>query len=74
MKKTQYSSPVREEFRSQFVIANDELLIKSLGGPTKVAKLLGYDKFGGAQRVSNWMRRGIPAKVKLEHPNIFLNK
>ncbi|MGL4588439.1 MAG: hypothetical protein ACRCVQ_15690 [Acinetobacter ursingii] len=49
--------------------ADKEVLLK-LGGSTKVAELLGYkDK----QRVQNWMKRGIPAKVKLEYPHLFLN-
>lgn len=49
--------------------ADKEILLK-LGGSTKVAELLGYrDK----QRVQNWMKRGIPAKIKLEYPHLFLN-
>lgn len=51
----------------------DQDLIRSLGGPTEVAKRLGYDKKpGGVQRVHNWLSRGIPAKVKLEHADLFL--
>ena len=49
--------------------ADKEILLK-LGGSTKVAELLGFkDK----QRVQNWMKRGIPAKVKLEYPHLFMN-
>ncbi len=45
----------------------------ALGGPTKVAGLLGFDKAkGGVQRVQNWMTRGIPPKEKLARPEIFL--
>jgi hypothetical protein len=52
---------------------NDIEIIKSLGGTTKVAELLGYDKkAGGVQRVNNWIYRGIPPKVKLEFPDVFL--
>jgi hypothetical protein len=52
----------------------DKNLILSLGGPTKVCSLLGFDKAkGGAQRVQNWMTRGIPPKVKLDYPDLFLN-
>lgn len=47
-------------------------IIKGLGGPTKVAELLGYEKHGGPQRVQNWMARGIPAKVKVERPDLFM--
>jgi hypothetical protein len=51
----------------------DKDLIRELGGPTKVAELLELDKEkGGVQRVANWMSRGIPAKVKLAYPNLFL--
>lgn len=51
----------------------DSELIRHLGGPTKVAELLGYDKgAGGVQRVQNWIERGIPARVKLQHPDVFL--
>ena len=50
---------------------NDAQLIESLGGPAKVAKLLRYER-GGIQRVHNWLRRGIPARVKLDHPEVFL--
>ena len=50
---------------------NDKDLILELGGPTKVARMLGYGKYGH-QRVANWMTRGIPAAVKVEFPHIFL--
>lgn len=51
---------------------DDRTRIERLGGPAKVAELLGYEKDGGTQRVHNWTVRGIPAKVKLEHPDLFL--
>jgi hypothetical protein len=51
---------------------NDSDLIDALGGPTKVALLLGYPPFGGTQRVCNWRQRGIPARVKLDFQHIFL--
>lgn len=53
----------------------DATLIEALGGATKVAELLdlrGESKSGGVQRVHNWITRGIPARVKLEHPELFL--
>jgi hypothetical protein len=54
---------------------NDAELIKALGGPTKVAELLGFDKAnGGVQRVQNWLSRGIPPQVKVDFPHIFLKK
>jgi hypothetical protein len=51
---------------------SDKQLIESLGGPAKVAELLGYEKHGGVQRVYNWTERGIPPKVKLQFPELFL--
>lgn len=52
---------------------NDAQLIESLGGPAKVARMLRYDTAtGGIQRVHNWLRRGIPARVKLDYPEVFL--
>ncbi len=53
-------------------IEADRALIHSMGGPTKLAHRLGYDKPGSVQRVQNWTVRGIPAAVKLAHPDIFL--
>lgn len=49
---------------------NDARLIDALGGPAKLAALLGFDR-GGVQRVHNWRTRGIPAKVKLARPDLF---
>ena len=49
----------------------DRELIKKLGGPAKVARLLKFKKNGGTQRVHNWITRGIPARVKLNNPDIF---
>ena len=50
----------------------DAPLIAALGGPTKVAELLGIDKRGGAQRVQNWITRGIPAHMKVKRPDILM--
>jgi hypothetical protein len=52
----------------------DRALITALGGPSKVAELLGYPKEGGVQRVQNWKRRGIPSAVKLERPDLFAKR
>lgn len=47
-------------------------VIDGLGGPTKVAELLGLiDTPGAVQRVSNWKRRGIPPAVILEHGDVL---
>ena len=53
-------------------IQNDADLIKRLGGPSKVAEILAIDKRGGAQRVQNWMVRGIPSQIKVNYPHIFM--
>ena len=54
---------------------DDKTLITSLGGPAKVAELLGFDKArGGVQRVQNWMTRGIPPGIKVAFPHIFLRE
>jgi hypothetical protein len=52
--------------------AADQERIRVLGGPTKLARLLGYARDGGPQRVANWMTRGIPPRVKVERPDLFL--
>lgn len=51
---------------------NDKQLIENLGGARAVAKMLGFDDRNGTQRVHNWTTRGIPAKIKLDHADIFL--
>jgi hypothetical protein len=49
-------------------------IIDRLGGPTKVARLLGIlTKPGAVQRVSNWRTRGIPARVLLDHADVLAN-
>lgn len=56
-------------------IQADKELIEEFGGPTKLAVILGYDKLaGGVQRVQNWMTRGIPSRVKVDHRDLFLAK
>lgn len=51
---------------------SDAELIDKLGGPAKVAELLKYRKPAGTCRVHNWKTRGIPAAVKVRHPELFL--
>ncbi|MCC2632153.1 MAG: uncharacterized protein K0S48_39 [Ramlibacter sp.] len=50
----------------------DWALVTALGGPVKVAEILGWTKDGSVQRVQNWKTRGIPPAVKLERPDLFL--
>jgi hypothetical protein len=49
----------------------ERALIAAMGGPARVAELLGLQKHG-TQRVHNWTSRGIPAAVKLMRPDLFL--
>lgn len=51
---------------------NDAELIESLGGAAKVAEILKLELPGGRFRVQNWKKRGIPSRVKVEHPSIFM--
>jgi hypothetical protein len=46
-------------------------IIDELGGSTSLALKLGMPKRGGAQRVGNWRKRGIPPAVLIEHLAIF---
>ena len=48
-------------------MSSDKDLIDGLGGSTKLAARLGYS----VQRVENWKKRGIPAQVRLDHPDVF---
>lgn len=50
---------------------SDSDIIDKLGGPSRVAEQLGYSKVGGVQRVQNWKVRGIPARVRLQRPDLF---
>lgn len=52
--------------------SHDKTLIDRLGGPAKVAVLLGLPKYGGIQRVHNWTVRGIPAAIKVQFPHLFM--
>ncbi|MGV0960129.1 MAG: hypothetical protein ACOYB1_09860 [Limnohabitans sp.] len=49
----------------------DSEIISHYGGPTHFARILGLTSPGSVQRVSNWGVRGIPADIKLQHPNLF---
>jgi hypothetical protein len=54
---------------------NDAELIDHLGGPSKVVELLKLDATtGNRNRVQNWKTRGIPTKIKVDFPHIFMRK
>lgn len=46
----------------------DKEIIDKLGGVGTVSKFLGV----GYTTVYNWLGRGIPAKVKVMHPDLFM--
>jgi hypothetical protein len=50
---------------------NPSLIIAALGGQTKVARALGFRDESGVQRVNNWLKRGIPARIILDHMDYF---
>lgn len=50
---------------------DDAELIDRLGGPSTLARALGFDEGGAVQRVQNWKYRGIPEVIRLRHPDIF---
>lgn len=52
----------------------DAELIDDLGGPSRVAELLGLTERGAVQRISNWKRRGIPSRVLLEHSGVLVRR
>jgi len=53
-------------------LEKDIQIITALGGPSKVAELLGLPKNGGQQRVQNWLTRGIPSAMKVDRPDLFM--
>ena len=48
----------------------DSKVLTKLGGSTKVARLLG--KGFTPQRINNWFERGIPPRVKVNYPELFM--
>lgn len=50
---------------------NDADIIQAFGGPTALARSLGLETPDGSRRVHNWIKRGIPARVKVEHRALF---
>lgn len=50
---------------------DDERIINHYGGPAAFAKVLGLESKHATQRVSNWIRRGIPPSVRVQHRKLF---
>jgi hypothetical protein len=72
MRATEQAMDSRGVGISAVQIDADAALIRELGGPSKVAEVLDLDKRGGAQRVQNWLTRGIPSHVKVKYPHLFM--
>ena len=53
-------------------LERDREIIQALGGPRKVAERLGMLQPFGQQKVTNWLVRGIPAHIKVAHPELFM--
>lgn len=47
----------------------DKELIEKLGGAKVLGKYLGLKN--PHQTIGNWCKRGIPARVKLDYPQLF---
>lgn len=52
-------------------ILADKALIDRYGGPAAFARKLGLTGPRPDNRVGQWTRRGIPARIKLKYPRIF---
>lgn len=55
---------------SKTKLTKDQQLIEGLGGVKAVAEYLGCNY----STVHNWLVRGIPSKVKVDNPDIFMVK
>jgi len=53
-------------------IERDADLIRTLGGASKVARLLSEVEPVSVQSVHNWLSRGVPFRIKVLHPHIFM--
>jgi len=52
----------------------DREIIEYYGGGTKLARKLGLLTHHDRIKVNLWKTRGIPAKIKLQYPEIFLKR
>jgi hypothetical protein len=53
---------------------NDKEIIEYYGGSTKLARKLGLLSHHDAIKVNQWKVRGIPARIKLQFPEVFLRR
>jgi hypothetical protein len=49
----------------------DAQIIKFFGGPAALARKLELNERHATQRVSNWIKRGIPPAIRVKHRRIF---
>lgn len=49
----------------------DAEIISHFGGPAALARRIGLTDRYATQRVSNWVKRGIPAAIRLKYRSIF---
>lgn len=52
----------------------DSEIIDFYGGSKALCKLLGLEGPHSEIRVYQWKKRGIPAKIKLKYPELFLKR
>lgn len=50
-------------------VNEDKRLLQSIGSYAEVGRITG----NSPQCVFNWTKRGIPARIKLKYPDLFLN-
>lgn len=53
---------------------NDKEIIEFYGGSSKLARKLGLLSHHDAIKVNQWKSRGIPARIKLQFPEVFLRR
>ena len=52
----------------------DSEIIEFCGGSKALCKRLGWSGISQEIKVYQWKKRGIPAKIKLQYPEIFLKR
>jgi hypothetical protein len=64
-----------DTFKKDYSMAmTDKEIIEFYGGGTKLARKLGLLTHHDRIKVNLWKSRGIPAKIKLQYPEIFLKR
>ena len=50
-------------------VSEDKRLLQSIGSYAEIGRITG----NSPQCVFNWTKHGIPARIKLKYPDLFLN-